>query len=257
MARSRNIKPGFFINIELGELKPITRLLFIGLWTVADREGRLKDQPQKIKIQILPYDKCNIDKLLDELQGKGFILRYKANGCRLIQIINFNKHQNPHLKEQASELPAPDMHGASTVQEPNKHGSCPADSLLLIPDSLNLIPDNSEDEEEEKKDPPAPYEKIKELYNTTCENLPKVKVVSETRKKHIKARWKQFNHDLATFEELFGNVKNSKFLNGDNDRKWKPDFDWLMNEANMAKVLEGKYNEQEEEKVFPEHNRRF
>ncbi len=137
MARSRNIKPGFFVNIELGELEPIARLLFIGLWTIADREGRLKDQPKKIKIQVLPYDDCDIDKLLNQLQDKGFILRYEAENCPCIQIINFNKHQNPHIKEQASELPTPDKHHARTMHEQEKHGSCPADSLNLIPDSCS------------------------------------------------------------------------------------------------------------------------
>ena len=39
MSRSRNIKPGFFKNEHLAECQPLARLLFIGLWTLADREG--------------------------------------------------------------------------------------------------------------------------------------------------------------------------------------------------------------------------
>lgn len=245
MARARNIKPGFFINVELGELKPITRLLFIGLWTIADREGRLKDQPQKIKVQILPYDKCNIDKLLDELYDKDFIIRYEANGCRLIQINNFNKHQNPHIKEQASELPAPNKYGAETGQEQEKHGSCPADSLNLIPDSLNPCTDNSDTIQVSEVDP-CPYEKIKTLYNETCSSLPQVRTVSSERKKSIKARWAQYDCDIGVFAELFTKASQSKFLGGDNDRKWKADFDWLINDNNMAKVLEGKYRNKTE-----------
>ena len=142
MARSRNIKPGFFLNDELAEIEPLGRLLFIGLWTLADREGRLEDRPKKIKAAILPYDNCNIDKLLQALYGKGFIVRYLVSGDGYIQVVNFTKHQNPHMKEQASEIPAPDLHHASTVLAPNEHGSCPADSLLLIPDSLNPLIDS-------------------------------------------------------------------------------------------------------------------
>ena len=52
MARARNIKPGFFTNDELVELPFATRLLFIGLWTIADREGRMVDRPKKIKMEI-------------------------------------------------------------------------------------------------------------------------------------------------------------------------------------------------------------
>jgi hypothetical protein len=49
MPRTRQIKPGFFKNDELAELPIEARLLFAGLWTIADREGRLEDRPKKIK----------------------------------------------------------------------------------------------------------------------------------------------------------------------------------------------------------------
>ena len=48
MARARNIKPGFFANDLLVDLPFEVRLLFIGLWTIADRAGRLCDRPKKI-----------------------------------------------------------------------------------------------------------------------------------------------------------------------------------------------------------------
>ena len=150
MARSRNIKPGFFINDDLGQLEPLARLLFIGLWTIADREGRLEDKPLKIKIQTLPYDDCDIDYLLDQLAANDekFITRYEVEGKRYIQITNWKKHQNPHIKESASEIPAkstaPNKHHTSTMLAPNMHRTSPADSLNLIPDSLNPLTDSGE-----------------------------------------------------------------------------------------------------------------
>ena len=77
--RSRNIKPGFFANDELAELGPYAQLLFVGLWCLADREGRLKDRPKMIKAQIFPYydPKPSIENLLNSLMDAGFILRYK------------------------------------------------------------------------------------------------------------------------------------------------------------------------------------
>ncbi|MCC5468580.1 hypothetical protein [Pelosinus baikalensis] len=118
MARSRNIKPGFFTNDELAEIEPLGRLLFAGLWTIADREGRLEDRPKKIKIEVLPYDNCDIDSLLQELSNRKFILRYEVNGERYIQILTFIEHQNPHRNEKPSTIPAPDLHSTSTVQAP-------------------------------------------------------------------------------------------------------------------------------------------
>ncbi|MDI3298249.1 MAG: phage replication protein [Bacillota bacterium] len=148
MARARSLKPGFFKNEDLASLDPLARLLFAGLWTLADREGRLEDRPKRIKVEVLPYDECDVDGLLWALHRAGFILRYEVAGARYIQVVNFKKHQTPHIKEPASVIPAPDMHGASTVPAPDtsdsstahasdQHESGPSDSLNLTPDSLN------------------------------------------------------------------------------------------------------------------------
>lgn len=137
MARARNIKPSFFTNDDLAEIDPLGRLLFIALWTMADRQGRLEDRPRRIKAEALPYDDADVDALLDALHERGFILRYVMSGNRYIQVCAFTKHQNPHVKEAPSTIPAPDEHGASTVQDTTQTGTSPADSLLLIPDSKN------------------------------------------------------------------------------------------------------------------------
>ena len=131
MSRARNIKPSFFKNEVLAQCSAHARLTFIGLWGLADREGRLEDRPLRIKAELLPYENCDMGKLLDELSAGGFIKRYSAsNGTNIeyIQIVTFSKHQNPHIKEGVSTIPAPDLHDAG-----------PADSLLLIPDSPSPI----------------------------------------------------------------------------------------------------------------------
>lgn len=172
MARARNIKPAFFLNDDLVEMAFEYRLLFIGLWTLADREGRLEDRPKRIKMGVFPADNVDVDAGLNELQQYGFIQRYEVNGEKLVQILNFTKHQNPHHTEKGSELPdingnypeniakqpvkkqsktvikpdlnesATDNNGALTVKQPLLDGGNPADSLIpdsLIPDSLEKI----------------------------------------------------------------------------------------------------------------------
>jgi hypothetical protein len=106
MARTRIIKPSFFLNDDLGSISPLARLLFIHMWTVCDREGRMEDRPRQIKATGLPYDDCDGEELLCELASKGFIVRYEACGKKVIWICNFVKHQNPHPKENPSVLPA-------------------------------------------------------------------------------------------------------------------------------------------------------
>src|SRR4051812_42493540 len=118
MARARMLKPGFFTNDVLAEVPPLGRILFSGLWCLSDREGRMEDRPRKIKAELLPYDDADVDALLTELVERGFVIRYEHGGIRYLQVTNFGKHQTPHIKEAASTIPAPDMHGASTVPEP-------------------------------------------------------------------------------------------------------------------------------------------
>ena len=112
MPRIRTIKPDFFNNEDIGRLPPEARLLFIGLWTLADREGRLQDRPIRIKAQLFPYDNWPVASLLENLEEAELIWRYTADGKRCIQIINFAKHQNPHPKETRYGLPpAPQSQG--------------------------------------------------------------------------------------------------------------------------------------------------
>ena len=107
MARARNIKPGFFKNELLAEMPPETRLLFMGLWCLADREGRFEDRPKKIKMELFPCDSFSIEDSLAMLAKDGFLLRYEVDGKRYAQVVNFTKHQMPHHKEVPSEIPAP------------------------------------------------------------------------------------------------------------------------------------------------------
>lgn len=133
--RSRSIKPGFFNNPELLELPFEYRILFAGLWTLADREGRLEDRAKKIKLHVFPGDDVDVNQGLQALAKAGFILRYKVGECEYIQVVSWKKHQSPHVKEAASTIPAPDKTGASMGVAALTPSSLTPDSGLLTPDS--------------------------------------------------------------------------------------------------------------------------
>ena len=143
MSRSRNIKPAIMNNEDLADLEPLTRLLFIYLWMLADREGRLEDRPKRIGAQALPYDRtADVDAMLNGLKNAGFIDRYEVGGVACIQVINFAKHQTPHVREQASSLPN-NTQDTTKVVHCHDQGSAlssPRSPDSLIPDSL--IPDS-------------------------------------------------------------------------------------------------------------------
>lgn len=123
--RARNIKPGFWKNEDLVEVPFEYRLLFIGLWMLADREGRLEDRPKRIKMELFPADNVDVKAGLDELCRLGLLERYEAEGVNVLLITKFGEHQSPHHSEKRSELPgkaapiteqATDTEGAETVE---------------------------------------------------------------------------------------------------------------------------------------------
>lgn len=118
-----------FTDEDIGDLSFEARWLFAGLFTQADREGRLEDRPRKLKVEVMPYDNVNIEHLLRELTEARFITRYEAEGKRYIHIRTFWKHQHFNIKEPPSQLPAPLELNGGTVPAPVKHGA----STVLAP----------------------------------------------------------------------------------------------------------------------------
>jgi len=178
VARARQLKPGFFKNEDLARCTPWARLMFEGLWTLSDREGRLEDRPTYIRGEVFPHDNVDAEALLVELADlkdhfnrPAFIVRYQVGDCKYIQIINFAKHQNPHVKEPASTIPAPGLSGASTrrarckpgadtVHAPDQHRASRASSLFPLPssltvDSLQVLGDTTPELPPEDPPPPA------------------------------------------------------------------------------------------------------
>lgn len=160
--RARNIKPGFFHNDELAECDFATRLLFAGLWCMADREGRLEDRPKKIKMHVFPADDVNIEAALEELSRRGLIVRYEAHGIRCIEVVNFLKHQNPHRNESPSGLPPKPFSRNGQTDSRNgqtKDSTTPADSGFLNSDSLIPDPPSLDPDGDDEPGPAAQEEK--------------------------------------------------------------------------------------------------
>ena len=78
------------------------------------------------------------------------------------------------------------------------------------------------------------------MYNTICTSLPRMTTLSDKRKEAIAARLKHYTVDQ--FREMFTKAENSAFLKGSNNRNWTANFDWLIKDANFAKVLDGNYD---------------
>lgn len=140
--RSRNIKPGLFKNEDLAECSLEARWLFIGLWCLADREGRLENRPKRIKMEIYPADNIDVQPLLTELADAGMITIYADES--LLWIPKFRCHQSPHYTEKgsilaphSSDTPRKRGHDEVNIQEysQNKASSSANIPVALPPES--------------------------------------------------------------------------------------------------------------------------
>lgn len=110
-----------------------------------------------------------------------------------------------------------------------------------------LVDGTEEDKEEEKeididienKKEKTDFQSVVDLFHSICISFPRIRSLSDARKKAIKARLNTYSID--DFKTVFENAEASSFLKGSNDRNWQANFDWLIADKNMAKVLEGTY----------------
>ena len=112
LEQMRNIRNLIFDNDAMGELPPLTRLLFAGLWTMVDDKGRMEDNPRKIKKVIMGFDDVSaglVDEMLQNLHDRHFIVRYSVNGSNYIQVNNFSKYRNRQLYRRCSQIQAPEF----------------------------------------------------------------------------------------------------------------------------------------------------
>ena len=241
MARTRNIKPGFFKNDLLAEIEPLGRLLFAGLWTIADREGRLEDRPKRIKAEVLPYDNCDIDELLAILSDKEFIIRYEISEQKYIQITNFSRHQNPHVNESASEIPAPEQHSTSTVQAQYKSGLVPS-TLNLKPSTLNLVPSTDISFDNETQ-PPLTQQPTKPKNEINAKHS-YAEFVSLTNDEHSSLVAKYGEPGTQSMIEILDNYK------GSHGKKYKSDYRAILNWV-VKRYEEEKQKNEKEKKGEP------
>lgn len=123
MARMRSLRPDYFLREDMADVSLEAHFLLAGLAVLADRDGRLLDRPRTIKAQVFPFREVDIDAALAELCRARAVVRYGADGKRVIALLTWEDDQTPHPKETSLGLPPPtaeQMHGNF---EPPSHPS--------------------------------------------------------------------------------------------------------------------------------------
>jgi len=89
---------------------------------------------------------------------------------------------------------------------------------------------------EPKKIGRVDYQGVIDEYNLTCSKMPKAVSLTKPRKGSINSRIREQGREAIT--TVFRYASQEKFYNGDNDRGWRADFDWLMGPKNFVRMLE-------------------
>lgn len=164
----------------------------------------------------------------------------EVTDSNVICISNWEKHQN--------------VEGLDKVREQNrlrqeKHRS---QKRFLLAENTGSVTLQSRDVTQQIKTKSKNKNKREEdqiplvlnSWNSFAEMLGLTKIIklSDKRIAGIKQRVKEKEFDL---DMVFEKIRQSKFLQGDNDRSWKVDFDFVFcSKDNYLKILEGKYDDE-------------
>ena len=156
-----------------------------------------------------------------------------------VTIPNWGKHQSIDQIEAKNAYMKKYMREYREKQKLLSAGksNCKTNSKSNVSEADKIREEVDKIREDNKKG--TDLQSVVDLFHKICVSYPKIRSLSEARKKAINARLKTYSMD--DFKTVFENAENSSFLKGKNDRNWSANFDWLIADKNMAKVLEGNY----------------
>ena len=181
----------------------------------------------------LDFEENTVQLALQALEQLGMIVT--NNGY--FAIAGWEEYQNIEGMEKIRE-----QNRIRKQRQREKEKLLPNNSHVTSRDShaTDIDIDKELDKDKEKEKEKIDYQRIVDMYNDTCVSFPRLKSLSENRKKSIKARLKTYSYD--DFKTLFEKAEASDFLKGKNNKDWSATFDWLIKDSNMAKVLDGNYD---------------
>jgi hypothetical protein len=106
------INPDFWTDSRIRKMSPVERLLFIGLISHADDEGRLIAEPPFLRSAIFPYDDFSLDDVkqmrdhIAQINPNVIIYRNDDSDEELIQFKKWRSYQKPRYSKE-SKLPPP------------------------------------------------------------------------------------------------------------------------------------------------------
>ena len=213
---------------EFGMIEVIDNVITIPNW----------DKHQSLDAYERRKEQDRIRKRRKKEEQKALVASISADSCAE-RSVEYSAEQSAdfHILEEDREEDKEENRDIE-VDPPDDKRPATSDHIYTLSDEVYVYESDSDG----KSKRPVRYETIKNLYNDTCVSLSKCTVMSDARKKAIKARFTS-GYTLDDFKHLFEKTEASNFLKGANSRNWRATFDWLIKDGNMAKVLDGNYDD--------------
>ena len=171
----------------------------------------------------------------------------------IITIPNWNKYQTLDAYERKKERDRLYQEERRAKQraliEKSSDKSSDKSSERTSDVAVSDIDKEDKDKERDIRGNRVDYQQIADMYNATCVSFPRLTRLSEKRKRAIKAGLRKYSID--DIKKVFELAEESDFLKGENGRNWSATFDWMMNDANMAKILDGNYKNKDAKQSKP------
>ncbi|MGN0694548.1 MAG: phage replisome organizer N-terminal domain-containing protein [Lentihominibacter sp.] len=181
-----------------------------------------------IRMALSVFEKFRMIEIVDDIMSVSNWEKYQSED-KLAEIREKNRQRQAKFKAKKKAL--------ALTEEDNVTVTLPITLGNAVEEDKEIEIDIDIDKEREVID----YQKIINMYNETCVSFPRLRTISDSRKKAIKARLHS-GYTYEDFETLFLKAESSNFLKGKNERNWSATFDWLIQDRNMTKVLEGNYD---------------
>lgn len=180
----------------------------------------------------LDFEENTVRLALEALEQLGMVIT--ENGC--FTIAGWLEHQNIEGMEKIREQTRKRVQRHRAEQK-LLQGNVTSNATVTQSNATDIEEEREEELEKDKID----YKGIVNTFNEICVSFPSVRSISEARKKAIRARLNTYTVD--DFKTLFEKAEASSFLKGKNSSNWSATFDWLIKDSNMAKVLDGNYDD--------------
>ena len=236
MAQRRMISLSVIDTDKFIDMPASTRLLYYDLSMRADDDGFVSS-PNKIARMV----GCSIEDL-DKLIENEYLIRFESGVVaikhwKISNRLKKDRYTPTRYKEELGML----VEVESVYCIRNRNKTEPQDSIgkdRLVQDSSDKDSSEHGGCEQPRNKSSLNYEKAVDSFNRMCPSLPKVRALTDNRRRLIDKADKLINGD---FEALFRKAEASDYLTG-KINNWRADLDWILKDDNPLKILEGKYD---------------